>query len=363
MRWVYVIPGSHTRQVTFQIFTFLLCLVLFFLLFHWLSTLSFLKTKALLNLSGGYFILIKEGRREKETLNLKAPQVILATVFPLLSPRFANTEGRPGEEEADFLFPDPRDLKRMLSSQLPMLAEWERASRKNYLHPAKEEGNEALPVPISSPELEPEEPKAPSGAPLILVYNTHNSETYLPEDKTTRLEGKNAGVAQVANTLASILNEECGVPTLYVSTVHDHPNFADSYRNSAQTVKELMGANPSLKIIVDVHRDAGIGSPLTAEIEGQRAAQLLFVVGTDSRLPHPQWRENWKFAEQLAAKTNTLYPGLVRGVRIQEGRYNQHLHPRAVLVEVGTVENSLAEAKASTPFLARALKEVLKEIE
>jgi len=92
---------------------------------------------------------------------------------------------------------------------------------------------------------------------------------------------------------------------------------------------------------LDIHRDAGLPTAPVVEIQSQRAAQILIIVGSDARLPHPHWRQNEAFARHLAQKMNALYPGLCRGVRVQEGRYNQHLLPRALLLEVGTEKKHL----------------------
>jgi stage II sporulation protein P len=54
------------------------------------------------------------------------------------------------------------------------------------------------------------------------------------------------------------------------------------------------------------------------------------------------------------------YPGLSRGVRQYPFIYNQDLHPRSLLVEVGGHENSLDEVKRAIPYLAEVLAEVFE---
>jgi stage II sporulation protein P len=125
----------------------------------------------------------------------------------------------------------------------------------------------------------------------------------------------------------------------------------------------LLKANPTIKILIDIHRDSGLTSREASQvmIDGQQAAKVLLIVGTDTRLPHPQWKENQKFAQMFGEKVNELYPGLLKGVRLQSGRYNQHLHPHALLIEIGSDKNSLDEAERSAVMLARVISEVLKE--
>ncbi|GAW93459.1 stage II sporulation protein P [Calderihabitans maritimus] len=202
----------------------------------------------------------------------------------------------------------------------------------------------------------------PSNEILVGIYNTHNAETYLPTDGTDRLEGKNGGVVKVAETLQNSL-EEIGVRTARSEKIHDYPDWNQSYGNSEETAKKMLREHPSIKVLIDIHRDAGLKEKELVYIEGKPAARILLIVGSDARWDHPTWKKNWQFALKVHRKMEEMFPGLSRGVRVQSGRYNQHLHPRAILVEVGSVKNSLEEAKQAVTFLARVLKAVLEELE
>lgn len=199
--------------------------------------------------------------------------------------------------------------------------------------------------------------------PLIGIYTTHNAETYIPTDGKSKLEGQNAGVAKVAQELTKSLEESNGVPAVYIDRIHDYPKFTMSYVNSAQTVKYMLKNYPSLVMLVDVHRDSLPSNDSEAvEIDGKKAARILFIVGTDARSPHPNWEKNDQLAAKLAEKTQELYPGLLKGVRRKDGTYNQTLHPGAVLVEFGNDRNSLDEALVSARCLANVIREVLLEL-
>lgn len=221
----------------------------------------------------------------------------------------------------------------------------------------------ALPAPaggdLAVPNLHrPGSPAPAGGGPLVFIYTTHNAETYIPTAGVAKEEGKNAGITEVAAELARELEETYGVPVALSRTIHDHPDFSSSYANSARTVKQALAAYPELRLIVDVHRDAGTGAE-TFIWQGQMVARVLLVVGSDRTLSHPRWRENLAFAGRIKEKMDALYPGLSRGVRVQDGRYNQHLSPRAILVEVGSAENSLEEAKRAARLLAHVLAEIV----
>lgn len=231
------------------------------------------------------------------------------------------------------------------------------------------------PPPPSPPKAEPNSPPPsaqPAGEdkpgsdaggaqqPLVFIYNTHNAEAYQPSEGQDRLEGQAAGVTKVAKHLADTLRQKYKIPVVLSSTIHDYPHWELAYAQSAKTVQSVLAKYPSIQVVIDVHRDAALGQRRAVTIDGKRAAPVLLVVGTDKRLKHPHWKENRDFAEKLAEKMNLTYPGLLRGVRVQDGRYNQHLHPHAILIEVGSAANSLEEAYYSAELLAAVLKGLIE---
>ena len=85
---------------------------------------------------------------------------------------------------------------------------------------------------------------------------------------------------------------------------------------------------------------------VVTEINGQKSAQLMFVVGTDENgLYNPDWRENMKFALKLQEKIDERYPDLMRYVNLRKNRFNGHTTRGSLIIEVGSSGNSLGEAK------------------
>ena len=117
--------------------------------------------------------------------------------------------------------------------------------------------------------------------------------------------------------------------------------------------------------MIDGHRDAvtdadGAELAMTASLDGQSAAQLLFVMGTDAGgLPHPNWQGNLALAMQLQAYCTKSAPNLVRELSLRGARYNEHLTPCSVLLEVGAAGNTLDEAIRSVEFLGEKLAELI----
>lgn len=195
---------------------------------------------------------------------------------------------------------------------------------------------------------------------LVALYNTHTGEAYEISEGTERVTGK-GGVVKVAGEIQRVLEKEFSIRVARSETVHDY-QYAASYIESEKTAREMVANYSKMIAMLDIHRDAGRSREQSlVEINGKKAAPILLIIGSDARRPFPNWKENYDFACKIADKMDQLYPGLCIGVRVKEGRYNQFLHPGAVLVEMGTVNNSLEEATASGEMFARALGEVLRE--
>jgi len=78
-------------------------------------------------------------------------------------------------------------------------------------------------------------------------------------------------------------------------------------------------------------------------------------------LVQPHWQQNHAFAKLIDAKLNQRYPGLSFGIQMENWRYNQHLHPRALLLEVGCHENSKEEAQRAIEMFGDIVAEIINE--
>lgn len=198
-----------------------------------------------------------------------------------------------------------------------------------------------------------------AGECLVGIYNTHTGETYSQTDGLERLEGKRGGVVTAAMALQGALEEKYGIKVVRSERIHD-ASYNTSYLESEKTLREMLAEHQGLRVVLDIHRDSGkTREQSLVLIDGQEVAPILFIVGSDTRRPFPGWRQNYDFAVELSGTINEMYPGLSLGVRVKDGLYNQFLHPRAVLVELGTSLNSTEEAARSARLLADALAAVL----
>lgn len=211
-------------------------------------------------------------------------------------------------------------------------------------------------------------PLAVTDEPLILIVHTHATESYTgdydgAEDYHTADTDYN--VVRVGQAIADRLNA-AGIVTLHDKTLNDLPGYDSAYERTAQVISRYLEEYPSIRMVIDVHRDAvtatdGTELAMTAELEGAPAAKLLFVMGTDAGgLEHPNWRDNLAFALQMQALCTARAPGLFRELSLRAARYNEHLTPCSVLLEVGSAGNTLDEALRSADFFARQLTELIE---
>lgn len=79
------------------------------------------------------------------------------------------------------------------------------------------------------------------------------------------------------------------------------------------------------------------------------------------RLPNENLQGNLAFSLQIQLKGREIFPGLMYKNYLKSLRYNQHFRERSILAEVGTVNNTVAEAKNSMNYLGTLIDEVLGE--
>ena len=208
--------------------------------------------------------------------------------------------------------------------------------------------------------------------PQILILHTHGSEAYTPAGDETivwsgdhRTTDTRCNVVRVGDEMAEVFGQ-AGISVLHDRTLYDYPSYAGSYDRSLVAIQNYLKQYPSIRFILDVHRDAiedGQGNQykVVSAIDGEgTAAQLSIVVGSDgSGLTHPNWIENLRLAVAIQENILAKYPTLMRPVLLRNSRYNQHATAGSLLVEVGSAGNSPEEAVLAGRLFAERMAEVL----
>ena len=203
--------------------------------------------------------------------------------------------------------------------------------------------------------------------PQVLIYHTHATEGYEPADRgyfdtagTWRSTDLSENMAAVGDVICGVLKKN-GIGVIHDVTLHDDPGYKGSYQRSAVTIKKHSKENPTIKICLDIHRDAIEPSETeiikpTAVIDGKKAAQIMIISGCDDgSMNMPDFFENLRFAAALANEMQTLYPGLCRPVLFDYRKYNMDLSTGLLLIEIGSTGNTLEEAQYSAELLANAI--------
>ena len=76
-------------------------------------------------------------------------------------------------------------------------------------------------------------------------------------------------------------------------------------------------------------------------------------------LPNPYIADNQALSFQMQLAAEEYYPGLMRKIYLKGYRYNLHMKPKSMLIEVGAQTNTLQEAKNAMEPLANILALVL----
>ncbi len=211
-----------------------------------------------------------------------------------------------------------------------------------------------------------------SEEPQVLIVHTHTSEAYTPDEEYSYVQDDNDrtlneqfNVVAVGNRVEQLL-KDAGISVIHDKTLNDYPSYSGSYSRMLEIIELYLAEYPSIRVVLDIHRDAVIyedGSRFAAStvIDGKSAAQVMLVVGTnEGGLPHDGWEQNLAFALDIQSAADALYPGLMRPVNLRSSRFNQHVSPGALIVEVGASGNTLGEALYGAELFAKALMNTLK---
>ena len=208
--------------------------------------------------------------------------------------------------------------------------------------------------------------------PTVLIVHTHTSEAYAQEagweyeeTDTARTQDPDFSVIRVGKELAETL-ESHGISVIHDTSFNDYPSYSGAYNRTLEKIEDWVSQYPSIQMVIDVHRDAAAnadGSPVrhAVTLDGVETAQLMLVMGTDEGgLSHPGWQDNLSWALKLQAVLERKYPGLCRNLDLRTERFNQHVTPGSMLVEVGSSGNTLKEALAAARDLGEGLADLIE---
>lgn len=203
-----------------------------------------------------------------------------------------------------------------------------------------------------------------SEGPQILIYHTHATEAYIDSKP-----GVEADTVVGAGSYLTKLLESYGYVVYHDTTAYDRKPNGEGNRNYAYStarpsIEKILEENPTIEVVIDLHRDSGPKRVTT--INGKDTAKVMLFNGLSRNksgpiqgLENPNLQSNLAFSLQTALVGRKLYSGFVHRNYLKNYRYNMHLSERAMLIELGTANNTVMEAYNAMEPLANILHQVL----
>lgn len=303
--------------------------------------------------------------------NLKDPKTIIMYQMPFLnSVKLANEEVPEPEPEDD-------NLDQVIEvSRGPLDRELIREGEEEIYFRYESEIDDEIKIQIAQIKDDLKPIELTNEGYQILIYHTHSREAYRQDPQNPykaveafRSDDFDYTVINVGRILAENLRSK-GIATLHDKTEHEKNDFNSSYSRSLTTMKERMKEYSSIKITIDIHRNAYKDNTKSPNdevviIDGKRVAKVMVCIGTGEGnfggyAQKPNWQENYKFGLKLTNTLNEKYPNLAKPVYITKNRYNQHVSTRSILIEVGSTLTTMAEAERAAQYLAEAISKIVE---
>lgn len=194
--------------------------------------------------------------------------------------------------------------------------------------------------------------------PQILIYHTHSKEAFadsVPGDETN-------GIVGAGEYLAELLRDRYGYNVIHNIGCYDEDRDY-AYSNSLPAIEAILAENPSIEAVIDLHRDEmPKDRRLVLDLQGRPTAQFMFFnglcrtkKGAIEQLDNPYLADNLALSFQMQAACNEYYPGIARRIYLKAYRYNMHLCPKSLLIELGAQNNTEEEIHNACDVLAHVL--------
>lgn len=204
--------------------------------------------------------------------------------------------------------------------------------------------------------------------PAVLILHAHTSESYentegYKPSGSYRTTDERYNMVSIGAHLAQCLQEK-GISVIHDTTLHDSPSYNDAYALSRKTAQAYLQKYPSIRLVLDIHRDAyedsqGNQASSTVTAGGMQCSRLMIVAGTDAYgEDHDNWRDNLSLAVKLQTILTQRYPGLCRSLAVRSSAFNQDLSPGALLIEVGTAGDTRQDALNAASLLAEGIAQL-----
>lgn len=205
--------------------------------------------------------------------------------------------------------------------------------------------------------------------PKVLIIHTHIKETYKDEEDIEK------GVYGVGEKLKELLEDKYNIEVMHLNkSFYNEKGIQDKleYDRADEVIPDILEENPSIQMIIDIHRDGVEGAKLVTKVNGKNTARIMFVQGIcevinkegkriPTNLKNEYIEDNLSFALQMQVEAYKYYPGLARKIYLKPYRYSTHMKPMSLIVEVGAQSNTFEEAINATYPLADIIAKVIEK--
>ena len=219
------------------------------------------------------------------------------------------------------------------------------------------EGNSNVVSTLYNPKLKKTLNKA---KPEVLIYHSHTSEAYRASDKDTSKVSSSSDVTKNVTSVGDVIQKELedkyGIAVIHDKTVNDRGDYYGAYKKSGVTLAKYLKEYGDFKLVIDLHRDSV--KAVTTKLNGEKVAKFMFVVTEKN----PRYAKQKILINSMIGTSKKLFPGLLDSREIYKYQigmvfYNQNKSDNAVLLEVGSNNNTIEEAKNTGKYLARIIAE------
>lgn len=198
----------------------------------------------------------------------------------------------------------------------------------------------------------------------ILIYHTHSLEQYAD----SRQYAQPNGVVGAGEFLSTLLEKQYGYRVLHLMESFDAEGRDYAYGKALAALKQVLEEHPEIQVMIDLHRDeVDSNAHLIQQVGERNVARYMFfnglsytrTLGALKEFSNPYQKENLAMSFQLQLASDALFPGCTRKIYLKGYRYNMHLRPRSLLIELGAQNNTEQEVWNSCVLLAKMLDTVL----
>lgn len=195
-----------------------------------------------------------------------------------------------------------------------------------------------------------------STTPLVYIYNTHQTEGY----DYKKLDHSVKPTVLYASYILKEYLGDLGIASIVESasikeylTKHNL-DYTGSYDASRYYAKNKLSSNKEIIYLIDLHRDSASYKNTLYEKDNKKYARIMFVISTK----HRNYEKNLTFAKSLNNKLEERYKGISRGIyERKDVIFNQDLSDKAILIELGGVDNTLEEINNTLEIIAKLIYE------